>query len=331
MKNRVDWELLGGDESFRGFGDRLGWIFTPPEKEVRLVSRPVIVWQGKWVEAAQEVIAYGRRDPLSGGRLCITVQGKQMPFLSALAMLGWQCRETREVDTVRLLKTFLRLASVEAKIGEAVRKFVLDWGPLWQCSQHIDANCCFTPGLIVPNQGAVQRECRWDWHEQVELFRTKAREAEAFIRIINSMKEKKEIPLKQWRPLDPHGYYRQSRFCGEEVRLDGTKTVDKEWRRITLLRALNERLRMPNGPQPMVFWNSSKNQFQMTLDSGFGFLRAVWLQIAQYISGAPGLYKCDACSDWYQPKKKPKAGNRHFCIPCGEGGRASKRLWAREN
>ena len=70
----------------------------------------------------------------------------------------------------------------------------------------------------------------------------------------------------------------------------------------------------------------------LSVNTGFGFMRLVWHQVAQCITGARDIHTCDGCGLVYIRdigRRRPKQGCRNYCKKCAETAR--KRDWARRN
>ena len=63
---------------------------------------------------------------------------------------------------------------------------------------------------------------------------------------------------------------------------------------------------------PLLIWGRSESGQLILLGHGlFGHLA---YQLAIHMSGGTKpLYRCDACGDWYDPKRKPRAEDRQYC------------------
>jgi hypothetical protein len=70
------------------------------------------------------------------------------------------------------------------------------------------------------------------------------------------------------------------------------------------------------------------------LHCGLGFLRVVWLHIAQLACGVQVFWQCDGCGELYGRRgRRPQRGRRNYCEACGVNMhyRPSKRLSARQH
>lgn len=227
-----------------------------------------------------------------------------------LEQAGWKL--TR--DAVGVLNDFVKLAEGN---DEKARRFVLKWGPLWYCQRHSE---CFWKITRAPY--SIEPPCLWLPQEPLEEVRKQARRAKAVLDIaaqllsINADGAKVEAALRQ--------------LTG------GTQAVpwnDERNRRGTiwnLLRWVNQYLFLHRGPKLETYWDESRSRPRLRINSGWGFLPAVWLQLAQVVAGATGLYICDSCANSYiRHKRRPAVGKLNYCDDCENKGR--KRGWARRN
>lgn len=71
--------------------------------------------------------------------------------------------------------------------------------------------------------------------------------------------------------------------------------------------------------------------FRTHIDTGLGFIGALWLHVAQILTKNLMLCTCDGCGQPYiRTGRKPQAGRLNFCEDCGQGDKASKRLYAQK-
>jgi hypothetical protein len=74
------------------------------------------------------------------------------------------------------------------------------------------------------------------------------------------------------------------------------------------------------------------NPWHLTPMLTYGFLfGTLAMQLAATLTSPRGIFRCDECREPYTPeKRRPKAGQHHFCASCQDGGNlASKRFSAR--
>jgi hypothetical protein len=85
---------------------------------------------------------------------------------------------------------------------------------------------------------------------------------------------------------------------------------------------VNHYIAKPGGLAPCLAYDGTREGPQLRIASQLGFLRAVWIEIAQLISGVHLLYCCDGCREFYKRMgPKPKEGQKNYCPKCGmEGG-----------
>ena len=119
---------------------------------------------------------------------------------------------------------------------------------------------------------------------------------------------------------------------GTVGRLEGKGEADLRVQQNHLIREINRFLTIANGPGFRLSWSRKHGHPVMVQDTGLGFFRLVWLQIAQSLCGGKGIYECDGCYRYFIAERKPPEGRNHFCLACGgKRKRAAKKLWARKN
>jgi hypothetical protein len=224
-----------------------------------------------------------------------------------LQELGWYER----THTTGLLEDLIDIAQGSA---EAVQAFVLRWGPLWVCARHseYDFDCIWKfPDWevdTVPEGDA----CEWFASEPVELFRRKAREARAAFGMARLLMEGKPVSADYLTDL-------------KMPRILPDFEIDVQRRR--LARHISGNISRAGGPSLSLVWEQGERP-RIVVKTGLGFFRLAWLQIAQIISGATGLYVCDGCGlPYIREKRKPAEGKSNYCDNCGK--RAANRQLAR--
>ena len=90
---------------------------------------------------------------------------------------------------------------------------------------------------------------------------------------------------------------------------------------LDLVDIVNRYITVPGGLTPSLAHNGLNERPKLHITSRLGFIRAVWMEIAQLISVAHKLYCCDGCGEFYKrTEKKPKTGQRNYCPDCGKDG-----------
>jgi len=219
-----------------------------------------------------------------------------------LTTAGWRRKDSLAGGSDRLLEDFIRVAEGTT---QSVINFVLKWGPLWRCLLHRD--CCWKPKSPFLK---LETPCRWFPAEPIEVFVARARQVRAAFEAAAYLRRNEPVPAEYGLALS---------WAEWQWRWDLTA------QRSFLAKKIEEHLGSPN---LRVKW-SDESQATLSIDSGFGFLPAVWLGVAQVITEARGLYICDGCSTPYiRQKRRPRKGERNYCNTCGSRG--SKKDWARQ-
>lgn len=235
----------------------------------------------------------------------------------------WQQRPIKG-NTTHVLNAFLKLAHVSpTQRGiETVRKFAATWGPLWLCQTpghhgYGSADCSW------PSNGPVQPSpCSWEPQEPFADFIRKAKEAKAALEIAEQLRRNHGASETLWSEVGIDRW-RQGRAA---LVSQSRPTIQRQALAVVVNGQLLSR---PLGLTLLMTWEEATHA-KLALARGGGFLYVVWLQIAQLLCEVKGLYPCDECGDYYIRRgRKPQAGRRQFCEACGEGGKASKRQYAR--
>lgn len=218
---------------------------------------------------------------------------------------GWIRRD----DTTGLLEAFVALAD---GTPERIRRFALKWGPLWRCVNH--QGCFWTP-YTTPRLPFGSSYCSWIRAEPLSEFRRRAVQVKAAFDAAACLLAGKRVPAECWRVLSPSwGPVAERRGVPEQRRF--------------LAAVVNAYLTLPGRTSLHMTWGPSNPKASLTIDFGLGFFGLVWLQIAQLITGARGLFVCDGCGRPYiRAGRRPRAGERNYCPQCGKA--AAKRDWAR--
>jgi hypothetical protein len=201
---------------------------------------------------------------------------------------------------------------VHAVVSWRAREFVLRWGPLWLCTMHED--CCWTPpSYSNSNPYNLQRQCRWFPSKPIVVFLARARQAETAIEIAGMLSEDKHVPLEYWQILNGQvGIGYTEHFPDGTIGSLKAKKANLHVQQNHLIRETNRFLTIANGPSFRLYWSRKRGHPVMVQDTGLGFFRLVWLQIAQTLCGGKGIYKCDGCDRYFIAERKPPEGRNHF-------------------
>jgi len=215
-----------------------------------------------------------------------------------LGQNGWNRKSKNE----GVLDDFIKLANAKS---HEVKHFVEKWGPMWHCTEHLWCIC----------QSSVQeRHCSWSVEEPISLFTSRARQVQTVLDVVSSLKNGDIAAPEKISKL----YYRFD--LSKTENLHDPKV---QWEKVERLifQWLNV---LPGGPT--IELSRTSTEHQMIIRPGNGFLRHVWFQVAQAISGTGKLYTCSGCANAYiRRRKKPKRGNNNYCPDCAKNNLASKR------
>jgi hypothetical protein len=71
-------------------------------------------------------------------------------------------------------------------------------------------------------------------------------------------------------------------------------------------------------PRLWLHWTGDDDA-KLTLVSGWGFLRTIWVEVAQLLGHVKAFSLCDACGVPYFPVRKAKESQKNFCKLCRDG------------
>jgi hypothetical protein len=298
------------------------------EKEVENIFYPENRDRGVWY-------------PIPGDLEHLMLDGKNpVHFLEAIQTAGWKRKIPTDDEMSSLLGEFLEIANAKNdKVEEVVLKFVRKWGPLWSCANHPAIGC--TGWIPQPYSYEMSTEydegkCVWVRSEPIILFQAMSKQVEAAIQIAGFIANNQPVPFELFLILDD---LRATNIWvlkdGLEVTLMGKDDLSRQMQVRSLLSTINHYLSTSNSPGFAVTWASKREssttryKLQMAVNTRWGFLPLVWLQLAQNITGSKGIYRCSGCDKWFVPtKRKPPEGRNHFCESCGKNKSHAKRLWA---
>jgi len=170
--------------------------------------------------------------------------------------------------------------------------------------------------LVGPLHGDLRHGltwCSWTPAEAVSTFVAEAKRVKAALSIYTCLKLNKEEDQANWATLG---------FSGKLKFADNTSAEEKRFvKKLLLCRFVESRL-------SEIGFSINPTNLKLKLVSDLGFIRAVWLQVAQAMTGMRGVYVCDGCGKVYvRALKKPVAGKLNFRPDCGKRG--SKRAYYR--
>jgi len=234
---------------------------------------------------------------------------------------GWDMVPLAGAETSTILEEFLKL--IEAPAFQ-VKLFVEKWGPLWVCDKHgREHHKCPSPSFVFDSRFAS--ECSWTPRERVADFKIAAREVRSILSISASLMRGELGRAEDWAAVGATGLD----LGTIRERESDINTVSTD--RFYLAEVICDRLSF-YGPPLSFDWAGGEDRPTLAVNAGFGFLRLVWLQAAQCITGARDIYTCDGCGTVYirdSERRRPKVGCRNYCERCADTAR--KRDWARRN
>jgi hypothetical protein len=328
---------------------------TDPEGRLRVrmpeqptILRPPRVWPGE--ESAKPVL-----------RFEVPISYYSLPT----SQWGWQPVR----DATGLLDQFRKLSSDP----EGIRGFAEAWGPLWIIDPADNFRSRGEIGSEDPevlqqlseagydSQSASSRRqsgrkpyflslfpgigelANWPAYEKVDLWRMCALEAQTALTIIAALQKypPEAVPTRYARVLlscfDIRGesidsfawYWREAIYPNSK--LQGEGMIEPEIIQPLLAAAINRHLVQDAGSCRLV---SDWDSLRLSLHPGLGFLRTVWLLIAQAASRDRAVGTCADCGKpFVRPYgvRVPKPNDNHYCSECGQNEKGAKKLWARKH
>jgi hypothetical protein len=215
----------------------------------------------------------------------------------------------RKTETKGLLRAFLRLAELtlaESKDREEVREFAQTWGPLWLCQTsghrgYGSADCFYR---AWPERAS--HDCLWHPREPGAVFVRKAQEAQAVMDIVEALSRGRSVPVTLWQRT---GLDRRRQGLAERV---------AQWSRdeqcAMIAQVVSCHLLSYAMPVLLMTWEEAREP-RLILGTGSGFLRAVWLEIAQRLCKAKGFCTCTACGKVFVPPERytPRENQSKAC------------------
>lgn len=246
----------------------------------------------------------------------------------ALEKMGWQCK----TDTSGLLNEFLGLAQEEvtAKALSKVVAFVKRWGPLWLCrtpghDRNLFGHCYWS--RPIHESYAYEEPCSWDPFESAVTFIEVARQAKAVLSAAKLLRENKAVPDDVWDTLKPKVFLASYMTVSRSMLLRFSNEEDISYRKGYLSLIVNEHLGDLSTPRLLLQWTPD---VKLLLVNGLGFIRSVWVEIAQVLGDVKGFLQCDGCGDRYlrEGKRRAKTGQRNYCPKCQKSDRGAKKVAA---
>jgi hypothetical protein len=237
-----------------------------------------------------------------------------------LEAIGWR----RQTEPKGMLRDFLDLAQdpITSRTQEAVRAFAEQWGPLWLCRNREHQDCHWVPW---GHPGWSWSPCLWAPCEEVREFVRKAWQAQVVVAVGAALQQNQPAPAHLWpylrRVLSP-AYEVLPEQCSQDV------AMQRQVLTAVVNRYLAGSLGAFGGPRLWMLWERDRASPSLYFHSGFGFLSAVWIGIAQALSDRHGMLQCDGCHVFYvRTGRRPKKGQKNYCDGCRKTG--PKRQWWR--
>lgn len=220
-----------------------------------------------------------------------------------------------QADDRDLLRKFLGLTGgrhgpktleeFTSKRADRVLKFARTYGPLHVCDEH---------SLPITHAvGFGRRSCHEQNPEPLSVWWDYARKVDAVVRLAGRLRDGKRGSDEQWGTLLDRApeEVREARRAGglSNERADLARWV--EW--WLNLAAFRSGLRWGQGEEPrLVLLDPSTSPVPL--------FAALARQLVLTVCGAADVEQCDGCGRPYQPARRPRAGENHYCPNCRENG-----------
>jgi hypothetical protein len=220
----------------------------------------------------------------------------------------------------RLLYEFVRLTDA------TILRFAQRWGPLGLCREH------GLPVLHKWRSVCLPAKRRDEFGEDVSQWLKLIARVKAILSIRAELSRGRIGSPRNWRTLygdDPLG-----------PSIDDRRHL-LAWSVSGLLDAANVRPMVFAEPQLGIYFGAPgiidmlaaraeplhEKYWEWLSNSGTLYAN-LSIQLAFAVTNGLGLGTCDACGNFYQPSKAPRAGERHFCQKCGKKAafRIAKRI-----
>jgi len=313
---RYELEGLPYDENF---SEHSG-IWLPPSVELETVNGDEVLKYPVpeyWGEPPPVHLPRNKYDPLNKEmayeELGVTCSKEDLEEINAirrerskkrlrdLLPLGWGYKRT--VDNKKLLAQFINLSKADSK---KIKTFAEKWGPLWDCTKH--PFCTWS---------SLSPECDWSPFESVEKWRKSVAGVMSVLDIARFLLNNKTPPPDLWTSA---GWDSES------------STLAVQGQRYLLTTIINRKLfhtqQAPNQQGPGLWLNWTDEKPDLFLSTGLGFVRIVWLLLAQTIAKETGgLVLCTGCGDLYFASRAISKSKNNYCPDCGK--KAAKRDYMR--
>lgn len=261
-----------------------------PESPIGMPERAVLRLETGDMGGPTEKSGMGR--PLSESarqlpQLVWIKQGKQGPELC------WKWKEKGKVSPAqvsndgRILESFLGIA--DSPEVSSVTRFVREFGVLGLCRHGVGPGHKTDGTRCIP----TGRELLKDWYEH-------ARRARSLILIASQLHQGHLGRLEDWRVLSsPDDFQRRHRESLRQQR-QIVGVIVWNW-----LRSGNVK--------PGFHWHDEVPRIELYADTAYG---ALGRQLSFAIARIEGFAICHGCGAPFIPSRKPRAGQRNWCIPC---------------
>jgi hypothetical protein len=196
-----------------------------------------------------------------------------------------------EFDASEALRQFVGLEN-----ARDVVRFAAEYGPLWACYLHPFP--CLWRGVNLPDEHGVRDA--WVNYEPLDWWLGAVRRLAGTLVAARRVQDGEPLRDQDWRalgflPPDPDESYPSGAWDGLWV----SAAINGELQRYGVGLHLDIQLRAE-------------------LNTGLGFLPALWQQAAAMIAGGRAIAVCSNCAHPYlRRERSPKRGQHNFCPECG--------------
>jgi DNA-directed RNA polymerase subunit RPC12/RpoP len=211
---------------------------------------------------------------------------------------------------------------------EAVRRFAEKWGPLWLGPTHRNDYQTLLPTRVTADTPF------WPRYEPVRALLNRANEVRLVMDIAAQLRQGKAAKAEWWSELGIDIYPSAEEQSEREAKKQPPiEPPGLEYQRQLLASILTMRFSSVGAIRLNVDWTlGAKGRPQIAFTTGIGFLSVLWMQVAQEICGAEGIYTCSNCGrQYFRTTRKPAKGRLNFCSKCSIKNEGSKHQWAKRN
>jgi hypothetical protein len=221
--------------------------------------------------------------------------------LLAVPLNKWPGWHVVNLDVVGALEKFVQIDS-----GQDAAGFAQKHGPLWACVRH-PFPCLWRAG---------QPGHRWVNAEPLDWWLRMARQLRGVLVAGERLRDGQRLRAEDWHAL------------GRPASRSTVARLSKWTERFFVASAISSHLEASGAT--FIVRPGSERGFALELNTGLGFVPALWQETAGLLAGGRAIAVCSNCSRPYvRHQRAAKAGQRNYCGSCGRSAR--QKLWRQAN